>query len=603
MKKFKNKNAITLVALVITIIIMLLLAVVAIQMAIGENDLIAKATQAKTQQAKAELYDIAKLEYLKLRTKAIVTNKESPKVEAVLTEPDFLNKYNIVGDNITNKNNEFIETKENLLKFLREDTSLSPSTPSTPSTPPSPSIPSPPLLDQPYPVATEDKDKLILRYTYSNNTVVDRVSVNKSKFSGLIDWGDGTIDANPSHNYTDNKTERIIKILNCSSISNIEKHFSNWEIELLNIGNAGKNTNKLNIAVSKISCKIPSHIQSVKFAHSTFSNVPKYLLEDATGINDISEMFAWSNITTLPEGFFKNLVNRENITNTNQLFLNSSIETVPEDLLSYFPNLYSVDWLFRGCEKLKSIPNNLFASNPKLTNFECCFASCSSLTSVPKGLFDNNPKASIFTFLFSYCYNLSSIPDGLFKNCQMISNLGNAFEHTKITHLPKDLFGPKITVMNYKPFQSTKLKTIDKDCFRSATNLEELYFFFAEQDELEEIPSDLFSNNLKLKKISGIFSLCTKLKYIPEDLFKNNSKLTNIDYAFNSCTSLTQIPSNLFSSINELIWAGAVFRNCSNIQHIPQTIIDKILNIWSPNQAFQGCTNADNYSTIPAKLK
>ena len=126
MKKFKNKNAITLVALVITIIIMLLLAVVAIQMAIEKNGLIAKAAQAKTQQARTELYDIAKLEYLKLRTKAIVTNKESPKVEAVLTEPDFLNKYNIVGDNITNKNNEFIETKENLLKFLREDTSLSP---------------------------------------------------------------------------------------------------------------------------------------------------------------------------------------------------------------------------------------------------------------------------------------------------------------------------------------------------------------------------------------------------------------------------------------------------------------------------------------------
>ena len=166
MNNFKNKNAITLVALVITIIIMLLLAVVAIQLTLGENGLIAKSTQAKTQQAKAELYDIAKLKYLKLRTKAIITNKETPKVESVLTEPDFLNKYSVVGDNITNKNNEFIETKENLLKFLREDTSLSPSTPSTPSTPPSPSIPSTPLLDQPYPVATEDKDKLILRYKY-----------------------------------------------------------------------------------------------------------------------------------------------------------------------------------------------------------------------------------------------------------------------------------------------------------------------------------------------------------------------------------------------------------------------------------------------------
>ena len=183
MNNFKNKNAITLVALAITIIIMLLLAVVAMQLALGENGLIAKATQAKSQQAKSELYETAKLEYLKLRTKDIVTNK----VEAVLTEPDFLNKYNVVGDNITNKNNEFIETKENLLKFLREDSSLSPSTPSTPSTPPSPSIPSAPLLDQPYPVATEDKDKLILRYKDSDGiTPFNSISTSYSGCS--IDW-------------------------------------------------------------------------------------------------------------------------------------------------------------------------------------------------------------------------------------------------------------------------------------------------------------------------------------------------------------------------------------------------------------------------------
>ena len=187
MKIYKNKNGITLIALVITIIIMLILAAVAIQLTLGENGLLTKSTQAKSQQAKSELYETAKLEYLKLRTKDIVTNKEAPKVEAVLTEPDFLNKYNVVGDNITNKNNEFIETKENLLKFLREDSSLSPSTPSTPSTPPSPSIPSAPLLDQPYPVATEDKDKLILRYKYSNGiTPFNSISTSYSGCS--IDW-------------------------------------------------------------------------------------------------------------------------------------------------------------------------------------------------------------------------------------------------------------------------------------------------------------------------------------------------------------------------------------------------------------------------------
>ena len=61
MKIYKNKNGITLIALVITIIIMLLLAAIAIQLTLGENGLIAKSTQAKIQQARAELYETLNL--------------------------------------------------------------------------------------------------------------------------------------------------------------------------------------------------------------------------------------------------------------------------------------------------------------------------------------------------------------------------------------------------------------------------------------------------------------------------------------------------------------------------------------------------------------
>ena len=63
-----NKNkGITLIALVITIVIMLLLASVVIQMAMGENGLIAKSVQAQKQQAKSELYENAKLSYTNLK--------------------------------------------------------------------------------------------------------------------------------------------------------------------------------------------------------------------------------------------------------------------------------------------------------------------------------------------------------------------------------------------------------------------------------------------------------------------------------------------------------------------------------------------------------
>ena len=171
MKIFKNKKAITLLALVITIIIMLLLAGVAIQITIGENCLIAKSTQAKIQQSKADLYSTAKLEYLNLKTKAIENNQPEPAVESVLSESSFLNKYNIVGNNITNKNNEFIETKENLLKELTTLISNS---------------------DTPI-IADEDKDKLILQFNVKTTTQLDLSTDGSNSTVEFHDGSTGTI--------------------------------------------------------------------------------------------------------------------------------------------------------------------------------------------------------------------------------------------------------------------------------------------------------------------------------------------------------------------------------------------------------------------------
>ena len=175
MIKFKNKNAITLIALVITIVIMLLLAAVAIQLTLGENGLISKSTQAKSQQAKSELYETAKLEYLNLKIKSIESGLPIPSVESILSETSFLNKYNVIGNNITNKNGEIIETKDNLINFLKEDPSSPPSTPSIP------------LENQPYQVSNEDKDKLIIRYKYNDG--ISPLKLLTTRYNGYsIDW-------------------------------------------------------------------------------------------------------------------------------------------------------------------------------------------------------------------------------------------------------------------------------------------------------------------------------------------------------------------------------------------------------------------------------
>ena len=119
MIKVKGKNAITLIALVITIVIMLLLAAIVIQMAIGENGLIVKTIQAKKEQAKAELYDTAKLSYANLKVKAVENGQPEPQVELALSTTEFRDKYNIVGDDITDKNGNVIDTKTNVLNVIQ----------------------------------------------------------------------------------------------------------------------------------------------------------------------------------------------------------------------------------------------------------------------------------------------------------------------------------------------------------------------------------------------------------------------------------------------------------------------------------------------------
>ena len=115
MKNRKNKNAITLIALVITIVIMLLLAGVAIQMTMGENGLIGKSTKAQKAQAKSELYEIAKLSYTNLKLKSLENGQPSPKADLALSTTEFTNKYNIIGDDITDKKGNIIDTKANVL--------------------------------------------------------------------------------------------------------------------------------------------------------------------------------------------------------------------------------------------------------------------------------------------------------------------------------------------------------------------------------------------------------------------------------------------------------------------------------------------------------
>lgn len=398
MNKLKNTNAITLLALVITIIIMLLLAAVAIQMTFGENGLIIKATQAKIQQAKAELYETAKLSFLNLKTKALENGLTEPEVELAITTSEFISKYNVVGDNITDKKNEIIETKDNLFKMLSESVSSS---------------------NMPY-IANEDKDKLILELnvtTTSDLEVINFMSDDPVK----VEFDDGTIGEAkypgcfcPTVTKTFSPGKYIVKFVGSAlyhlqaitiKIDSTKAHFN-----ILNWGKDPLSYNGITLyGVDKIYAPEPDFL-AVNYNSAIFNNIPKNLFSKKSTNNPYDIGFIdCNNLIEIPEDLFKSWVN---------------LEKAPR---------------FENCKNITSIPEDLFKYNTKLKNFYNTFSG-TSITTIPENLFKYNTNATVFHGVFYNCKNLTSIPENLFSTIGVINDISYSFRNcTNLTYIPQSI--------------------------------------------------------------------------------------------------------------------------------------------------------------------
>ena len=386
MKKRKKKNAITLLALVITIVIMLLLAGVAIQMTMGENGLIAKSVQAQKEQAKAELYDTAKLSYMSLNAKALENGQPSPEAELALSTTEFTNKYNIVGDDITDKKGTVIDTKDNVINeisgIISGDSSTIP-------------VETWPKTVSGVIIPEEEKDKMIIKLK-----VIDaKAKIYFSRFDGnIIDYGTGnhteTADGVEFYN-----GEHIIKISKFENLTISDKKEGDYELELLQWGKL-INENAYNPSmylekVSKIFEPEPDVI-NIKYMHGKMTEIPEWLLRKKTTIKEIQEKFMYCyNITRIPQNLLKYCSNLEKI---NNLFHDcKGITSIPENLFKYNSKLREVVSIFYGCTKITSIPVDLFKHNKDIEIMYGVFRGNTSLTTIPENLFKYNTKVKDFS--------------------------------------------------------------------------------------------------------------------------------------------------------------------------------------------------------------
>ena len=493
MKNRKKKNAITLLALVITIVIMLLLAGVAIQMTMGENGLIAKSVQAQKEQAKAELYDTAKLSYMNLNAKALENGQPSPQAELALSTTEFTNKYNVVGDDITDKKGTVIDTKENVLKAIMGEIPGSTTTGGsvTPGTTP---VPSTPAESWPKTVAgvtipEEEKEKMILKLKVIDAKAKIYFSRNDGK---IIDYGTGnhTERADGVEFYNG---EHIIKISKFARFTLLAKEEGDYEVEILQWGKiTGNPLNDFEFYnVSKVYEPEPDIVRII-YANAKFTEIPEWLFSKKVTSTRMSKFYHCTGLTSIPEGLFKNNVNATNFNN-----------------------------IFEGCTGLTSIPEGLFKNNVNATNFNNIFEDCRGLTSIPEGLFKNNVNVANFDFIFDGCRGLTSIPEGLFKNNVNVTSFFGTFVNCRgLTNIPEELFKNNVNVTNF-------------------------YSTFLLCTGLTSIPEGLFKNNVNVTNFSKIFDRCTGLTSIPEGLFKNNVNAVNFGSAFSGCTGLTSIPEKI----------------------------------------------------------
>ena len=394
MKNRKKKNAITLLALVITIVIMLLLAGVAIQMTMGENGLIAKSVQAQKEQAKAELYDTAKIEYVNLKTKALEEGEEEPDVEEVLSEINFLNKYDITEKNVTDKKGNVIDTIENLIKLLSEGKNITQ-------------------------VAEEDKDKLVLQLNVKETTYL-WLYLDQGSHNIDIEYHDGTTETITNLGYHASRVNKeynpgtyIIKFNGTST-----EYIKGIGIELgggdatFDVINWGKNPNtEMDISiqnVNKVYYPEPD-LLNVTYSSAVFSKIPKKLFRKKKNSKVASRFSFCQNLTKIPEDVFKNYKEGEDFS-----------------------------YIFEGCKNIREIPENLFKYNTKAKNFNGAFAAM-KIESIPENLFKNNPLATDFNGTFE-ASKIKTIPENLFKYNNNVRDARRLFyQCSNIINIPEKI--------------------------------------------------------------------------------------------------------------------------------------------------------------------
>lgn len=422
----QNEKAITLIALVITIIVLLILAGVSIVTLSGENGILTMANKATLQNEAASVVEQIELKCSENNISQILNGNSGDSIEylkahGIINDENIINTENLTGQktkygNGTSTDIFKISGNKIIYKDSKGNITFEKDI----------QVKFTPFVTK-WNVAAGDKVVLPIAYKANNG------SENDNDF--VVDWGDGSAkeiikgapDTRPEHTYANSgkyniSITGICKYFTFDSIESEYPEMPKKLVELVSWGEIQAESYNFGNAIN-LSGSIPS----------PGTNTFMYVSSDS-----FEYLFSGcEKITTIPEDLFANIP--EGITTFKSTFQNcKSLTQIPENLFEKATEVTKFYNTFSCCSSLKEIPKKLFSNTTKVTDFSKVFRDCSALETIPEELFANTPEVVSFWAAFKYDSNLINVPTNLFDNNLKATNFVETFtDDWRLTDVPK----------------------------------------------------------------------------------------------------------------------------------------------------------------------
>ena len=369
MKKVKGSKGITLIALVITVIVLLILAGITISALSGENGIIQKAVEARTQTDIANVKEQARLDITELQMDKLGEDITEEELETILLKygsfEESENEKDILDRILTTEKGNKIQVSEIYEGNIKSESGV-------------------PIKIR---INTGEDGYVVLPISKEEDCV--------------IDWGDNTTTANKGNKEEGIKVASVnnnIRVANAQSPNGIEHTYTEKNVE---------KTVTISGSVKKIITNKPIYATQEKILEIEQWGETGLEMVNLSGCTNLRK------IASPSKKSFANLLNYEDefgktlyITFTNC----TSLKEIPSDLFKYCNNAIGFLATFAECTSLTTIPEELFANCPNAVDFGHTFRNCTSLTSIPQKLFDNCQKVESFYRTFYNCTNLTGKP-------------------------------------------------------------------------------------------------------------------------------------------------------------------------------------------------